>query len=636
MSNRFTNISAVTLLVIMFFLAVFSIKDDTFTFDETAHIAAGYSYLTQKDYRLNPEHPPLVKDLAAFTLLFLNLNFPKDEPSWTQEAPPPWWAQFDFASQFLYHSGNNPDQILFWSRLPMILLLLFLGWFLFYSTKKLFGNKTALIALFFFSFSPTFLAHGRLVTTDVGASLGVILSTYFWLKFLKNPAKKNVFFAGIIFGIAMLLKFSLITLIPFFGLITIIYAWFFAEKKPLVEEHSFFSTLRCARVLNVLRYVGRAILIGIVGSVFIIWPVYFYHTFNYPPQQQIRDTQFLLSTTSVPKILSEIDVWLVKSPVLRPFGHYTLGLLLAVNRSTTGNTTFFLGQVSAEGWKSYFPVVYSIKEPLAFHILTIIVLLYAAWLFRKPLWHNTWQRARDWIKAHFPEFTLFSFIAIYWLTSITAKLNIGVRHLLPVFPFIIILVAYVLSLMLKRPYLKAKYVILGALFLWQALSVVSVYPHFLAYFNELAGGPNNGYLYAVDSNLDWGQDLKRLTKWINDYNCCVDEQCRQTTGNMCYKFPSALLKTWESPQPINKIFIDYFGGGNTEYYLGKKFAPWWGTRNPEELPKGSWLAVSASQLQGGRGVSVKGYDGPVGFYRWLDAYTPIAKIGYSIFIYKID
>jgi len=609
MSNRLTSIFAAILLVVMFFLAVFSIKDDTFTFDETAHIAAGYSYLTQKDYRLNPEHPPLVKDLAATPLLFLNLNFPKNDPSWIQKDPqynpPPWWTQFDFASAFLYKANNNPDQIMFWSKLPMILLMIFLGWFIFYATKKLFNKEAALIALFFFAFSPTILAHGRLVTTDVGAALGAILATYFWLKFLKNPNKKNIFFAGLIFGIAMILKFSLITLIPFFGFITIIYAWLFAEKKPLVE---------------VLRYVGRAILIGIVGSVFIIWPVYFYHTLNYPPQQQIRDTQFLLSTTSVPKILAEIDVWLAKSPVLRPFGHYVLGLLLAVNRSTTGNTTFFLGQISAQGWKNYFPVVYFIKEPLAFHILTLIALLYIAWsmnirsstplatlgwLIKKLFWQNTWFRMKNWTKNHFPEFIMVTFLGIYWLTSLTAKLNIGVRHLLPVFPFTFILVAYVLSLMLKPPYLKTKYAFLGAFLLWQIVSVVSVYPHFLAYFNELAGGPDKGYLYAVDSNLDWGQDLKRL-------------------------------KTWLDENKVDKIYLDYFGGGNTEYYLGQKFAPWWGTRNPEELPKGSFIAVSASQLQGGRGIPVKGYDGPTGFYNWLNSYTPIAKIGYSIFVYKIN
>jgi len=591
MKEKITKIIAISLLIIVFFLALFSLKDDTFTFDETAHIAAGYSYLTQKDYRLNPEHPPLIKDLAAFPLLFLKLNFPKEDPNWLQKEPPAWWVQFDFATQFLYKSGNDPDKILFWSRLAMIFFLLFFGWFLFWVTKKWFGPKPALIALFFFSFSPTFLAHGRLITTDVGAAFGVLFSTYFWLKFLKEPSKKNIILAGLAFGITMLLKFSLITLIPFFGLVTIIYAWLFSKEKPLK---------------NLLIYIGKAILIGIIGFVFIIWPVYFYHTFNLPQEQQVRDTQFLLDHSSVPKFLSQLDVSLAKNKISRPLAYYLLGLLLAINRSTTGNTTFFLGEISAKGWKSYFPIVYLIKEPLSFHLLFLISLLYLSWLIKKPFWQNFSQRLKNWVKNHFTEFTLITFLIIYWLTSLTAKLNIGVRHLLPAFPFTFILVALSLSLWSKPPYLKLKYFLLFSLMAWQVISVISIFPHFLAYFNELVGGPEKGYLYVVDSNLDWGQDLKRLNIWLEK-------------------------------NKINKIYLDYFGGGNREYYLGEKFLPWWGQRDPKELPKGSFLAVSASQLQGGRGFPVKNYDGPVFYYLWLNQYEPpVTKIGYSIFVYKID
>ena len=591
MSNRLTYLIAGTLLTLVFLLAVFSIKDDTFTFDETAHLAAGYSYLSQKDYRLNPEHPPLIKDLAAFPLLFLNLNFPKEHPTWLQEEPPQWWVQFDFANQFLYHSGNNPNQILFWSRLPMILVLVFLAWFLFYWTKKLFNNKAALLALFLFSFSPTFLAHGRLVTTDVGAALGVVLATYFWLNFLKNPSKKNIIFTGLIFGLAMLMKFSLILLIPFFGLITLIYAWLNAQKKPL---------------FNVLKYIGLALLVGVIGMVFIVWPVYQYHIFNYPSEQQIRDTQFLLRDIAVPKSLSKINLWLVEIPIFRPFSQYLLGLLLAINRSATGHTTYFLGEISAEGWKTYFPIVYLIKEPLAFHILTLMALLYAAWLIKKPFWQNTLPRIKDWIKSHFPAFAMLTFLGIYWLTSLTSKLNIGVRHLLPAFPFTFVLVSLMITNLLKEPYLKLKYLLLGILIVWQVISVLNIYPHFLAYFNEIAGGPNQAYIYTVNSNLDWGQNLKRLKKWVEENN-------------------------------IKKIYLDYFGGGNPEYYLKEKYAPWWGKRNPAELPKGSYLAVSVTQLQGGRALPVKGYDLPSDYYLWLYQHEPpIAKIGYSISVYYIQ
>jgi len=593
MFNRFTCVIAGALLIIMFFLAIFSVLNDSLTFDETAHIVAGYSYLTQRDYRVNPEHPPIIKDLAASPLLFLNLNFPKDLPVWTELTPANWWEQFDLGFQFLYHSGNDPDQIALYSRIPMILLLLFLGWFLFYWTRKLFGNKTALFALFLFSFSPTFLANGRLVTTDVGAALGVVLATFFWLKFLKNPTKKNVFITGLIFGFAMLLKFSLVLLVPFFAIITLFYAWLKAEK----QKYRF------------LKYIGLGLLVGIIGMVFVIWPVYQFHISNLSAEKQLQDTQSVLLNSSIPEPLINLNIWMAQKSVLRPFSQYFFGLLMATNRSATGNTTYFLGEISASGRKNYFPVIYSIKIPLAFHILTLITLLYAAWLIKKPFWQETNRRIKDWIKNHFSEFAMLAFIGIYWLTSLTSDLNIGVRHLLPIFPFTFILVSMgvvkwienIKKISLKKIAISFVSVLLG----WYMISSISCFPHFLAYSNELTGGPDKTYIYAVDSNLDWGQDLKRLKKWVDE-------------------------------KEINKIYVNYFGGGDVKYYLKEKYAPWWGTRNPEELPKGSYIAVSATLLQGGRAEPSKGFDQPSDYYCWLNKYTPVAQIGHSIFVYYID
>ena len=587
MSNHLASIIAGILLLIMFSLAIFSIKEDSLTFDETAHITTGYSYLTQKDYRLNPEHPPLIKDIAALPLLFLNLNFPKDHPAWVQKEPPQWWSQFDLASQFLYHSGNNPDQILFWSRLPMIFLLIFLGWFLFKWARELFGNKAALLTLFFFSFSPTLLAHGRLVTTDVGAAAGIFIAIYYFIRFLKNPSPKNIIVAGISFGLAMLCKFTVALLIPLFGLVAFIWGLLQSEQQ---------------KIKLILKYLGLTLLVGIVGII-IIWPVYQYHVWNYPPEKQLRDTEFLLSNLGN-RTIAETVIWMADKPVLRPYAHYALGLLMVMQRGAGGHTTYFLGEISAAGWKTYFPIVYLIKESLTLHILTLIALLYAAWLIRKPFWQNSFQRIKDWIKSHLPEFTMLVFIGIYWTASLSSNLNLGVRHLLPVFLFTFILVSAIITSWLKSPYLRIKYFLLGILILWQLISVISIYPHFLAYFNELAGGPNRGYIYTVNSNLDWGQDLKRLKKWVNE-------------------------------NKIDKIYVDYFGGGDLKYYLKEKYEPWWGTRDPKELPKGNYLAVSASLLQGGRGEPARGFDQPTGYYHWLDKYTPVTKIGYSIFVYYI-
>jgi len=580
MSNRLTYIIAGILLTVMFLFCVFSMKDDSVTMDEVAHLPAGYSYLTQKDMRLNPEHPPLMKDLAAIPLLFIkNINFLKDIKSWQEDVN----GQWDFGFNFLYQSSNPVDKMIFWGRIPMILILILLGFYIFKWTKELFGQKTAFLALFLFSFSPTFLAHGRLVTTDVGAATGVFIATYYFIKTLQKPTKKNIISAGIAFCLAELCKFSVILLVPFFAILAL--AWW------LVKLGTWRKTLKIF------------ILVMLIGFI-LIWPIYQYHVWNYPPERQVRDAGVALS--DYPDLIKKPILFAADKPILRPYAQYLTGLLMVFHRAAFGNTTYFLGEVSNLGWKNYFPVVYSIKEPLTFHILTLIALLYAAWLIRRKNWINPIRNTiSNGARNHFPEFSMLCFIGLYWTVSLVSSLNIGVRHLLPVFPFTILLVSGMIGNLIKSPFLKLKLTILGILILWQAVSVISIYPHFLAYFNELAGGPNQGFIYTVDSNLDWGQDLKRLKNWVEE-------------------------------KKVEKIYVDYFGGGDPQYYLKEKYVPWWGQRNPEEFPKGNYLAVSATLLQGGRGELAPGFNQPTGYYRWLNKYTPVTKIGYSIFVYYID
>ncbi len=587
MPNRLTNIIAIFLLVFVFFIGVFSMKNDSLTMDELAHLPAGYSYLTQKDMRLNPEHPPLIKDLAAIPLLFIkNINFPSETKSWKKDVN----GQWDFGNKFLFHSGNPAYKMIFWARIPMILILLLLGFYIFRWARELFGNKTGLLSLFLFSFSPTLLANGRLVTTDVGAAAGIFIASYYFVKFLKNSSLKNLIFAGIAFGLAEVMKFSVILLFPLFGLLIIFWAY-----------------AKSSNFKGFLKVFGKYLLFFIFITAIaysLIWAIYFYHTWNYPPERQARDSQFILSSFGSKPLVNAV-VWMADKPILRPAAQYLLGVFMVLQRATGGNTTYFLGQVSASGWKTFFPIVYTIKQPLPFIILLMLSLFYLAWSNKKPFWQEPLKRFKKWLSPHIAEFSMLLAIAIYWSVSLKSNLNIGVRHLLPVFPFTILLVSAVTIKWLKPPFLLPKRALLAGLLVWQAISVLSVYPHFLAYFNELAGGPSHGYIYTVDSSLDWGQDLKRLDDWLNK-------------------------------KRINKIYVDYFGGSDTKYYLGNKFAPWWGTRNPKELPKNSYLAVSATLLQGGRGEPVPGFNQPTGYYDWLYQYKPVATIGYSIFVYHIN
>lgn len=600
MSNRITYLIAFALLGIMFVLAFSSSLNISATMDELPHISSGYSYVSQKDYRLNPEHPPLVKDLSGLSLIGLDINFPQNHPSWTEGANNQWW----FGEEFLYHSGNNPSQIVFRARIPMMILLIILGVLLFFWAKQLGGNLCGLLALTLFSFSPTFLAHGRLVTTDVAAALGVLLGTYFWINFLKKPSKKNIVLAGIALGVSMLLKFSLILLLPFFAIITLIYAWFNPSLKSGISKSSFkIST----RFKSVTKYLFLSLIVIAIAAIFIIWPVYKLNILNYPPQKQLSDTQSLLQSNPFPQ-LKNLCIWMSSKSVFRPWAHYLLGLLMATQRTAAGNTVYFMGMVSALGWWYYFPVVYFLKVPLALHILTLLSLLGAVFLIQKGFWKKLISWSKNWIKTYFTEFCLIIFLAIYWATSMYGNLNIGVRHVLPTFPLMYILISRGITIFsgsLKKTAKKAVVLTVLILLGWYVGSSIMVWPHYLSYFNEVVGGSQNGYKYVVDSNYDWGQDLKRL-------------------------------KGWTTENEIDKIYVDYFGGGDAHYYLGDKYRSWNGTNSPQDVPPGSYLAVSATLLQGGRGNPVPGFTQPTGYYRWLNQYEPIARAGNSIFIYHIE
>ncbi|MFC1630228.1 glycosyltransferase family 39 protein [Patescibacteria group bacterium] len=592
LSNFATNTIAALFLAFMLIICIFSLAGDSATMDEVAHLPSGYSYVTQNDMRLNPEHPPLVKDFAGAPLLLLDgINFPSNIDAWKTDIN----GQWAFGYSFLYEMGNPADQMIFWGRIPMVLLLIFLGFLIFRWARERYGNKVALLSLFFFAFSPTFLAHGRLVTTDVAAALGAVLASYYFLKFLKYPTEKNIIFAGLAFGIAQLLKFSLFLLYPFFGLILLLWVIFKVDRGKIREF---------------IAYGIKFVLVLAVGFL-LIWPVYYFHTANLPTEKIELYSQELLKTNPLQKVIDPPKVisTMANNEILKPWSYYLLGVFMVTERAAGGHTTYFLGEVSASGWVEYFPIVYALKESLAFHILTIITLLFWAYSIKEPFWYKGFSRFKNWAKNNFTALFMVLWIILYWLFSLGSNLNIGVRHLLPTFPFVYILVSVGIVKLLsssKNPvYSMAKYGVLALFILWQAVSVILVYPSFLSYFNEIAGGPDKGYRYTVDSNLDWGQDLKRL-------------------------------KTWTDENNVDKIYVDYFGGGRVEYYLEDKFMPWWGNRDPKDIEKGSYLAISATLLQGGRGEPATGFTDGFGHYRWLYSYEPpVEKIGNSIFIYQI-
>lgn len=604
--------------VIMAFFTIVSVlnaKNDAATYDEVAHIPAAYSYVTQHDNRLNPEHPPLIKDLAGLPLLFMHLNFDTSQKFWTGDLPNMWdEGQWAAGRHLLYEAGNDPDKIIFWARIPIILLSILLGLFLFKWGREIGGIAVGLLALILYAFDPNVLGHNHFLTTDIGIAAFLTFSFYYFLKFIKKPTWKNVLLGGIFMGLLLVSKFSSIVSLPIYGLILIIYS--LVKNNPDVNNWK-------TRLLNLLQYLGKGIVAFIIATI-VIWVVYEANTFNMPKETFAKTIDFFFSSTdsNVKASLTNSALHaLNENSITRPLGTYLFGPAWTFKRVSGGNGTYFLGQVG-NGFKAYFPVVFLIKETLPFIFLALFALLYTA----KETFFNHKKSLADFLRKSVVEYTIFGFIILYAYVSISGGLNIGFRHLFPILPFAYLLIAKKVFdfARINNPITRRVFRWLSVFLLtWIVLIPIINYPSYTSYFNESIGGSKNGYKYVTDSNTDWGQDLKRLKIWIDEYNKCANKPERMT---LCFGIPEDITKTENG---IEKIRVDYFGGGDIKYYLGDKYIPWYDSMRPV---KTGWYAISTNYLQGSI-YSTK--NTPENNYAWTQEYKPVTMIGKSILIYHV-
>jgi len=619
---------ALLILLGMAVLAYTAAWNDTMITDEDPHIAAGIGYVQKADMRLNPEHPPLVKVLAALPVTLIpDLNVPYDHPYWANPDADPNLVngQWEFGQTFIFDSGNDADLIVRLARLGPMLLMLLLGWFVYRWTRDRVGVGGGLLALFLYATAPALLAHGILVTTDVPAALGIFAATYFYLLYLKDPTRKTLLWAGIAFGLAQLLKFSVVLLVPYFGILAFAWWWLQVMAQRGADKRSVTTALP---VRPFLAHVGGTMIVGLIG-VAVIYVVYaLIATAGYPADRQLADTMVLVSRfPESGKSAGDLVVAMAKVPVLRPLAQYLLGLFMVLQRAAGGNTTFFMGQVARDAWLSYFPMLYLTKVRLAVHLLSLMALVSGFLAIRRELFTKIVRSGKSLIarvaafaQEHFDELAMILFILIYWASTLLSNLNIGIRHLSPTMPFVFALIAIGLKplllgeadanahSMLHRLFGAAQNAfIVTILVIWALISGLIPFPHYLGSFNALAELRGGGENIAVDSNLDWGQDLKRLGEYVEE-------------------------------QQIESITINYFGWALPKYYMpeGTQINGWWADWDGQ--PEG-WFAVSATFMRQACAEPVRGfgdregdnYDG----YCFLNDYAPEAIIGTSIYVYNL-
>ncbi len=573
--------------------AIASSWNDSLIVDEVPHIGAGYSYIVKHDMHLNPEHPPLAKDLAGIALAtFLNLKQTAfTNLQWTGAVN----GQWEFGRALIYTTGNDADAITRVARLPMLLFFAASAFILFAWSRRLFGTTGAALALLLFSFSPTVLAHMRFVTTDVPALAGVLAATFFFIAYLRRPGWRTFIIASVVTGLALLTKFSVVLLVPYFGLLAMLWGWLHARSIK-------------RRVQDTLMWGIRSVAVFAAATIIIVWPTYVYHTWSYPVERQQSNTTSLLAPFPNRTIVDSV-VWASDKPVLRAMSWYATGLLMALQRAEGDNTITWLGRVVPTGGLWYFPLVYLLKEPLSWWALAFIALMIA--LMRgSAVPKRSWERVVAWSKGNFDIVAMGIWLVLYWAVSIRSPLNIGIRHILPAFPFAIMLVAGQIAFFIEHlkkheaRELRIFSLTIVLLLAWGVFEQVRVFPSYLSYFNQLAGGPSGGRMFVTDSNLDWGQELKRLGDFVNKND-------------------------------IPKLQLDYFGWADPTYYMDGHFVPVHDSTYVDSRdflrrnPAGGWIAVSATYFQ--HSIS---RDNAMG-YRWLNAYTPVASIGNSMLVWHI-
>jgi hypothetical protein len=551
-------------------LTVASYTRESATVDEPQHLTAGYTALRLHDYRIDPEHPPLLRMWAALPLLAMSdVRIDTNNAAWATA------NEWEFSHHFLYEL-NDADRLLYRARFMTVLLGILLGIMVFGWARELFGFWTAASVLTLYCVEPNILAHSSLVTTDIGLACFSFGTLYFLWRTTRRITYGNVFTTVVFFALAQTSKFSALILGPIVLILLVVHS---LRKNAWPCTVVGAGELRSSR----LRILAFLVVVGLLAltSFAAVWAVY---GLRYGP---IVPSQDLLIVHDNPQFLRQAGMmghvaeWLDRRKLV-PDAYaqsFVLSQIKAQHR-----TAYLAGRTSRTGWWYYFPAAFLVKTPLT--VLFVFVCGLTLLVQKRAPW-----------KGH----TIFLVLppAVILGAAMMSHLDIGLRHILPIYPFVLLIAGITLEAM------RAKWRT-GALLVPVALASVelaTVYPHPLAFFNQIVG-PANGPRILLDSNIDWGQDLKGLKRWMD-------------------------------AQHVQHINLSYFGNADPAYYgINATYLP--GSplfaasrvRDPQ-LP--GYIAVSAQNLYGVL------RDAPVpNVYAPLLEHKPSAVIGYSIYIYWVE
>lgn len=444
-------------------------RDDSPTFDETYHLLAGAEYVLDGTFTANLEHPPLMKDLAGLSLVS------------SAVLPPSRFAPRDASPTgrflpFLYANRLPPDRMVALGRRPFPWLLGLLVVVTYVAARGLFGTPAAVLSATLIALEPGLVAHAGVIHTDVGAALTMTAAVVLAALSARRCHVAWWALAGVALGAALATKFSAILLLPCLAL------------SPLVDPGGADAPTAFPLRARLIRGLGGAALAA-ATALAVVLAVYAWNLRNMSPEGAQAAVRTFLATRDIPERTT--GALLRLSAISPPLGHYAAGLVSVAHLSLAGRgANYFHGRVSDSPTAAYFPVAFAIKSTPSFLVLTGLLFLLGG---RELV-------SRRCLSVLVPAGVLLA-------AAVTSSFNIGIRHLLPVYPLLAIAGAGVLAARLPaRAFAGAAL----ALCIGSAASLRASHPFEMCYFNSFVGGVDGGSRWLSDSNLDWGQDMKRL------------------------------------------------------------------------------------------------------------------------------
>ena len=371
----------------------------------------------------------------------------------------------------------------------VVLLAVVLGLVLFLWSRRLWGAGAGLVTLACYCLNPLVIAHSAVATTDIPTTLFYTLAVAALWRLFHQVSAGNVLLTGLAAGVLGACKISGLLVVPVAGILLV---WRLVVNRPLVLKLPGRPAAPAQAPAWLL--LPGALVSAVLVAYLVVWTLY---GFRYP----MGDVAQTASWVTNPKLqlgFASPIIQIGRDWRLLPEAYlYDLHLF---SMSGSLRQAFLMGEYSLNGWWYFFPVAFLVKTPLPF-LLLLAAAVVVAW------------RGRAVLADQFYRLTpLLVLSAVYGGAALAGNLNIGARHLLPLHPLLFVFAGLLASLPLASPRIRAAWI--GALLLWSAVEAAAVHPSYLAYFNELAGGPSEGHRYLVDSSYEWGQELPAVQRWL--------------------------------------------------------------------------------------------------------------------------